>query len=160
MASEVEQVRLAANRVNNSLMDYIMSLPDEAKPAQQQITAGPAKDSTAAERRDSNFGVKAGRSSTRESTVDLKAAEAKAQEPKGVPTVSIIPDPNDETSPEPHPGADLDYEVAVNALTLQFLNEHEATRVAALSWLIMLHKKAPRKVMCTTCHVWTTSDCP
>ncbi|KAK8153127.1 vacuolar protein 14 C-terminal Fig4p binding-domain-containing protein [Phyllosticta citrichinensis] len=147
MASEVEQVRLAANRVNNSLMDYIMSLPDEAKPQQQQVTAGPAKDSAAADRRDSNFGVKAGKSSTRESTVDLKAAEAKAQEPKGVPTVSIIPDPNDESSPEHHPGADLDYEVAVNALTLQFLNEHEATRVAALSWLIMLHKKAPRKIL-------------
>ncbi|KAK8437612.1 vacuolar protein 14 C-terminal Fig4p binding-domain-containing protein [Phyllosticta citricarpa] len=147
MASEVEQVRLAANRVNNSLMDYIMSLPDEAKPAQQQVTAGPAKESMAADRRDSNFGVKAGKSSTRESTVDLKAAEAKAQEPKGVPTVSIIPDPNDESPPEPHPGADLDYEVAVNALTLQFLNEHEATRVAALSWLIMLHKKAPRKIL-------------
>lgn len=44
----------------------------------------------------------------------------------------------------------LDYEAAVNALTLQFLNENEATRVAALSWLIMLQRKAPRKV----CFEW------
>lgn len=43
--------------------------------------------------------------------------------------------------------ADLDYAAAVNALTLQFLNEHEETRVAALSWLIMLHRKAPKKVL-------------
>ena len=32
-------------------------------------------------------------------------------------------------------------------MTLQFLNENEGTRVAALSWLIMLHRKAPRKVL-------------
>ena len=47
----------------------------------------------------------------------------------------------------PAPPADLDYAAAVNSLTLQFLNENEATRVAALSWLIMLHRKAPRKVV-------------
>jgi hypothetical protein len=34
----------------------------------------------------------------------------------------------------------------VNALTIQFLSEHEETRVAALKWLIMLHQKAPKKV--------------
>lgn len=45
------------------------------------------------------------------------------------------------TSPE------LDYAAAVNALTLQFLNEHEETRVAALGWLIMLHRKAPKKLL-------------
>ncbi|EXF77227.1 hypothetical protein CFIO01_04032 [Colletotrichum fioriniae PJ7] len=45
------------------------------------------------------------------------------------------------------PISDLDYAAAVNALTLLFLNDHEATRVAALTWLIMLHRKAPRKVL-------------
>ncbi|KFA72369.1 hypothetical protein S40288_05603 [Stachybotrys chartarum IBT 40288] len=43
--------------------------------------------------------------------------------------------------------ADLDYAAAVNSLTLLFLNDYEATRVAALTWLIMLHRKAPRKVL-------------
>lgn len=42
---------------------------------------------------------------------------------------------------------DLDYAAAVNSLTLLFLNDHEATRVAALTWLIMLHRKAPRKLL-------------
>ena len=37
----------------------------------------------------------------------------------------------------------------MGALTLHFLNEHEATRVAALAWLIMLHRRAPRKVLAT-----------
>lgn len=40
----------------------------------------------------------------------------------------------------------FDYQATVNALTIQFLSEHEETRVAALKWLIMLHQKAPRKV--------------
>lgn len=40
----------------------------------------------------------------------------------------------------------FDYQLTVNALTIQFLSEHEETRVAALKWLIMLHQKAPKKV--------------
>ena len=40
----------------------------------------------------------------------------------------------------------FDYYATVNSLTLQFLNEHEETRVAAFDWLIMLHKKAPNRV--------------
>ena len=40
----------------------------------------------------------------------------------------------------------FDYQATVNALTIQFLSEHEETRVAALKWLIMLHQKAPKKV--------------
>jgi vacuole morphology and inheritance protein 14 len=38
----------------------------------------------------------------------------------------------------------LDYSATVNALTIQFLSEHEETRVAALKWLIMLHQKSPK----------------
>ncbi|OLL21855.1 Protein VAC14 [Neolecta irregularis DAH-3] len=41
----------------------------------------------------------------------------------------------------------FDYPATVNALTLQLLNENERTRVAALDWLIMLHKKAPKKIL-------------
>jgi hypothetical protein len=41
---------------------------------------------------------------------------------------------------------ELDYQASVSALTLQFLNEHEATRVAAIAWLIMLHRMAPGRV--------------
>ena len=41
----------------------------------------------------------------------------------------------------------IDYQGTVNALTIQFLSEHEETRVAALKWLIMLHQKAPKKIL-------------
>jgi vacuole morphology and inheritance protein 14 len=40
----------------------------------------------------------------------------------------------------------FDYQATVNELTVQFLSEHEDTRVAALKWLIMLHQKAPKDV--------------
>ena len=49
--------------------------------------------------------------------------------------------------PEREASADaFDHQLTVNALTIQFLSEHEETRVAALKWLIMLHQKAPKKV--------------
>ncbi|GJE84292.1 ARM repeat-containing protein [Phanerochaete sordida] len=41
----------------------------------------------------------------------------------------------------------FDYQGTVQALTIQFLSEHEETRVAALKWLIMLHQKAPKKIL-------------
>ncbi|KAI8391317.1 vacuolar protein 14 C-terminal Fig4p binding-domain-containing protein [Radiomyces spectabilis] len=41
----------------------------------------------------------------------------------------------------------FDYQTTVANLRLQFLNEHEETRVASLDWLLMLHKKAPNKIL-------------
>lgn len=41
----------------------------------------------------------------------------------------------------------FDYLATVANLRLQFLNQHEETRVASLDWLLMLHKKAPNKVI-------------
>src|SRR5204863_9119902 len=55
--------------------------------------------------------------------------------------------PSPTSPPDAQPHVDLDYAAAVNSLTLLFLNDHEETRVAALAWLIMLHRKAPRKVL-------------
>jgi vacuole morphology and inheritance protein 14 len=41
----------------------------------------------------------------------------------------------------------FDYQDTVNALTIQFLSEHEQTRAAALKWLIIMHhQKASKKV--------------
>ncbi|KAI8067461.1 vacuolar protein 14 C-terminal Fig4p binding-domain-containing protein [Gongronella butleri] len=45
-------------------------------------------------------------------------------------------------SPDP-----FDYQATLANLRLQFLNEHEETRVAGLEWLLMLHKKAPHKIL-------------
>ncbi|CAN6667447.1 vacuole morphology and inheritance protein 14 [Trichomonascus vanleenenianus] len=41
----------------------------------------------------------------------------------------------------------IDYSAIVSSLTLHFLNEKEQTRVAALDWLIMLHRKVPRRIL-------------
>ncbi|KAG8757376.1 hypothetical protein FRC11_004590 [Ceratobasidium sp. 423] len=41
----------------------------------------------------------------------------------------------------------FDYQSTVNGLTIQFLSEHEETRIFALKWLIMLHQKAPKKIL-------------
>lgn len=143
MASGAEQVRQAANRVNNSLMDYIMSLPDEAQsnaaqpppPARMATTA--IKDNDARGRRPSTPTPKP------TSATEHDKESKKIDEPS-------VPTPPLSSSPVPEGTfSGLDYTAAVGALTLHFLNEHEATRVAALSWLIMLHRRAPRKVLAT-----------
>ena len=41
---------------------------------------------------------------------------------------------------------EIDYVAAVTGLSRQFANPMEETRLAALDWLVMLHKKAPKKV--------------
>lgn len=71
---------------------------------------------------------------------------------------SVIAPPSTAAAVPPSPvqeeDSDLvDYEATVNELTIQFLSEHEQTRVAALKWLIMLHQKAPKKVAyCANTH--------
>lgn len=138
MASGVETIRLAAARVNNALMDYVVSLSDEPElflsSQQSRIPLG-------GERQE-------GGPSGRASLTGIRDLDTPSPQPntKG-------PSPGDGTprGPTPalsnHPTVDLDYAAAVNSLTLLFLNDHEATRVAALTWLIMLHRKAPRKVL-------------
>ncbi|KAK6908076.1 hypothetical protein I203_102077 [Kwoniella mangroviensis CBS 8507] len=41
----------------------------------------------------------------------------------------------------------FDVRETVNVLTLQFLSDHAETRIAALEWLLMLHLKAPNKIL-------------
>ncbi|WVQ80690.1 hypothetical protein IAT38_002795 [Cryptococcus sp. DSM 104549] len=51
---------------------------------------------------------------------------------------------------EHHPLEDADpFDVreTVNILTLKFLSDHAETRIAALEWLLMLHQKAPDKIL-------------
>lgn len=71
--------------------------------------------------------------------------------PDSPASASAISVPQVQQSPEAsmlHEKDVFDYKATVDALTIQFLSEHEETRVAALKWLIMLHQKAPKKV----CH--------
>ncbi len=158
MASGSDLVRQAANRVNNSLMDHIAALPDEepstASPAQMpsRLPTNALKDPTSV--------LKEPESNSRRSSTPgppSGAASGPALPPNGESSMEgykvdeLTPStPVKSSSPEPSkPVIDLDYAAAVNALTLHFLNEHEATRVAALAWLIMLHRRAPRKVLAT-----------
>ncbi|KAE8380003.1 vacuolar protein 14 C-terminal Fig4p binding-domain-containing protein [Aspergillus bertholletiae] len=138
MSSGSDQVRQAANRVNTSLLEYIVSLSEDTlsdetrQSSSSKLTSTPNKET---ERRESAPNVKSSDASTTGSR--KQSAPESTQEP--TPRSSIMS--------TPVPPADLDYAAAVNSLTLQFLNENEATRVAALSWLIMLHRKAPKKVV-------------
>lgn len=158
MASGSDLVRQAANRVNNSLMDHIAALPDEQgtpqarPPIPSRIPANAVKDLTStlkepesSSRRSSTPGPTSG--SPLGPTLPPNADSHNEATRQEGPTTPVPPE---STSPEPiKPIVDLDYAAAVNALTLHFLNEHEAARVAALAWLIMLHRRAPRKVLAT-----------
>ncbi|ELQ39528.1 vacuole morphology and inheritance protein 14 [Pyricularia oryzae Y34] len=143
MASGVESIRLAAARVNTSLMDYVVSLTDEP-----EITQAPASRIPGLGGADRHDGAaSSARPSLSGSARDLEIRSPTPGLAKGVstPARSLTPAPS--TDGLAHPQANLDYAAAVNSLTLLFLNDHEATRVAALTWLIMLHRKAPRKVL-------------
>lgn len=136
MASGVESIRQAAARVNTSLMDYVVSLSDEADLVTSQHSSripGPPP----GDRQDGNTSTRASLSSSRD-------FELRSPTPVQGRQLARTPTPALSVA---QPQADLDYAAAVNSLTLLFLNDHEATRVAALTWLIMLHRKAPRKVL-------------
>ena len=108
----------AAHKVNESLSNLILSVPQISTP----MTLSGAKPSAIAPRVGSFSGVSITSVDDKDSATALKETQ------------------NDAAN-EP-----FDYYATVNSLTLQFLNEHEETRAAALDWLIMLHKKAPNKV--------------
>jgi vacuole morphology and inheritance protein 14 len=115
-------------------MDYVVSLSDEAELGTQAPSRTPGPAPPAVERPDGTTSARASLSSSRE--IDLRS-----------PTPAQAKATGQTLTQDTQPQADLDYAAAVNSLTLLFLNDHEATRVAALTWLIMLHRKAPRKVL-------------
>ncbi|KAH7081869.1 vacuolar protein 14 C-terminal Fig4p binding-domain-containing protein [Paraphoma chrysanthemicola] len=144
MSHDVDTVRKAAVKVNASLMDYIMSLSDDNhKPdgtTGGQIQLPPSlselgKELTGTQRRDSNL---SGR---------LLKAVIRDQAARAESTGTRSPTPAEDRGLSPRPIPELDYQAAVSALTLQFLNEHEQTRVAAIAWLIMLHRMAPGRIL-------------
>ncbi|KAJ8127020.1 hypothetical protein O1611_g6617 [Lasiodiplodia mahajangana] len=133
MASGVEPIRQSAARVNTSLMEYVVSLTDESDISPTQLPSR-VPTSLTVDRTEGTGSARASLSSSRE--VDVHSPTPASHRRTPTPAASVI-------NPQP----DLDYAAAVNSLTLLFLNDHEATRVAALTWLIMLHRKAPRKIV-------------
>ena len=145
MASGSDVVRQAANRVNNSLMDHIDHLPDEAPSADSR----PSPPSRIPTNTLKDTDGKARRASTPTPRPTQTSTDQEAETKKDEDATAMPPPPSTSSPTSPKRAVDLDYAAAVNALTLHFLNEHEATRVAALAWLIMLHRRAPRKVLAT-----------
>ncbi|EWG43732.1 DNA repair and recombination protein RAD54 and RAD54-like protein [Fusarium verticillioides 7600] len=142
MASTKETIHQAATRVNTCLMDYVVSLSDDSElsqpppPAQPPQHLSTSRLSVPGEKGpESNNSNRASLSSSR----DLDLRSPTPAQGRSISTPADISVTQTQ--------ADLDYAAAVNSLTLLFLNDHEATRVAALTWLIMLHRKAPRKVL-------------
>lgn len=140
ISSGSDQVRQAATKVNTSLMEYIVSLSEDFTLDASRDVAAKFIPASGKEAEDKRLIPQAGRPSLESTSSDFKIAvtgtDSKTEMTPRTATEVSLPPP-----------VDLDYAVAVNSLTLQFLNENEATRVAALSWLIMLHRKAPRKVL-------------
>ncbi|QUC18821.1 uncharacterized protein UV8b_03062 [Ustilaginoidea virens] len=134
MASSKETIHQAATRVNTCLMDYVVSLSDESS------LNGPQAQSRSTSRLASIMDKPEDPHSNRASLSGIREQDVPSLGPDRVrsATFGALSEP---------PQADLDYNAAVNSLTLLFLNDHEATRVASLTWLIMLHRKAPRKVL-------------
>lgn len=144
LSAQSDQVQTTASRVNRSLMDYIVTFEDEITSDEkfiQPATSIPTPMSRSAEFQDGR------RQSGPNTKSSPPAASTRVDTPADTTRLQQNLTPRSSAAPTPQPTAQLDYAAAVNALTLEFLNEHEATRVAALGWLIMLHRKAPKKVL-------------
>ena len=149
LSAQSEQVRTTAGKVNRSLMDYIVTFQDQDNiPRDDQNALGPndlsrapTRDGESADKRHSG-GISKSAPFQTEARSEI-SPESSTEHEQSPPEVT----PRSTAAPSPQPMADLDYAAAVHSLTLQFLNEHEETREAALTWLIMLHRKAPKKVL-------------
>ena len=142
LSSEILQVRKAAGRVNMSLAQFIEDTIDEEehqKASEAKALPTSVSDSKELHRRvgsDLGPGEKPSASDPQLPMEASKQPSRQPSPPKSLPETMIS-----KRLPS------LDYDATVNALTQQFLNNNEATRAAALSWLIMLQKKAPKKVL-------------
>ena len=147
LSAQSEQIRTTASKVNRSLIDYILTFQDEV--STEDKGSRPPSSQTLITTRDGDASEKRHSGATTKSlpAPALGHTDTTPETPAELEQSPTEVTPRSTAAPSPQPMSDLDYAAAVNALTLQFLNENEETRVAALSWLIMLHRKAPKKVL-------------
>ena len=144
LSSDSTQVTKAASRLNDALVSYIVETKDEEelkKPSEsKQLPALPdlVKD-TPHRRVGSDLAVADKLSTAEEQAVTAPNSKQPSRQPS--------PPKSSGTDSASKPKVVLDYDATVTALTQQFLNQNEATRAASLSWLLMLQKKAPKKVL-------------
>ncbi|KAG8623623.1 hypothetical protein KVT40_008599 [Elsinoe batatas] len=147
LSHDVDLVRTAADRVNRALNSFIMSLPEDNSRANlpsvpstisvnTSLPVRSVKEPDGMERREASV---SSRLKPPSPELDSRKGESQSQSTEDITA--------QQQSESPRQPTELDYEAAVNSLTLQFLNEHENSRVAALSWLLMLHRKSPRKIL-------------
>lgn len=158
LAHSVDSIRIIANETNLSLYRLVCdsALPPEPQPPTATVAApngggsisdrssqaqshSPRPQSPKADRSGMSFGTSGSLASKLTSSSNK---ESPAQPSRETMTASPVP-----TSKPPADALEFDYVATVNALTLQFLDEHEQTRVASLEWLLMLHKRAPHLIL-------------
>lgn len=126
--------------------------PPEAN-ASSQVTTSDRSSLASAPRRTSVLQEPVRGATVTQQTQSAVAEPSQPQTSRPASPISAVSIPQVQQSPEASMVQErdaFDYQVTVNTLTIQFLSEHEETRVAALKWLIMLHQKAPKKV-CLQC---------
>ncbi|KAL7423040.1 hypothetical protein Q5752_002339 [Cryptotrichosporon argae] len=74
------------------------------------------------------------------SATEFPKSKTRPQSPVQHPPMSPVAETVSDDDP-------FDVRETVNVLTLQFLSDHPETRIAALEWLLMLHLKAPTKIL-------------
>lgn len=151
LSHDVEKVKQSAARVNTALVAYIMKLPDEPKSitsllpappaAQPPQPTKPAKDGENPDRRESVQSRL--RKPASPDNVDTSKSRPEVQTPPPATPQADKDEPEPAESPSEPTG--LNYDLAVDRLTAHFLNDHEDTRVAAIDWLSLLHRKSPQK---------------
>ncbi|CAG8570471.1 5329_t:CDS:10 [Paraglomus occultum] len=138
LAHSAANIRSSAENVNSNLFKLIVEMPAAAynTPITQNVLTKESHSS-------GKFA----------SAVSLASSFMRSTSPSA--EVSPMLSPILEKSPQALLPVDLgkslsdpfDYQATVDALVHQFLDEHEETRVASLDWLLMLHKKAPHKIL-------------
>ncbi|RSH91056.1 hypothetical protein EHS25_010232 [Saitozyma podzolica] len=166
LASSNRHIKLAAHETNGNLYRVIQSLPLQVQPSQQASSpppsnaimgTSPAKDDPLEAKT-----ITPSLSTASVPTLNKIKPTPPASEPV-TPATAEFP-AGSTTKPKSRPaspsagpmspvpetlGDDDPFDVreTVNVLTLQFLSDHAETRIAALEWLLMLHLKAPTKIL-------------
>jgi len=140
LASQSDQFRAQAVSVNRALIDYVVAYQDdnEAETPTNASTKDPSGSGgpPSAHARQKSVASFAEPETTQSAPQELPDMQNTTDEPRVDGVVQL-----DQSKPE------LDYTEAVRILQLQLLHEREETRVATISWLRLLHRKAPKKVL-------------
>ncbi|KAF9168300.1 hypothetical protein DFQ26_009519 [Actinomortierella ambigua] len=163
LAHSVPSIRTIANETNLSLYKLVYESPLPVPPAPPTTTATTALAERAASPRphsprgqerlgtSSSIASKLANSSNSSSHREQAGTAARdSEQSSAITTVTVVDAGNkngDKAEKQKASKEPFDYPRTVHALTLQFLDVHEQTRVASLEWLLMLHKRAPHLIL-------------